>query len=66
MTEHLRAGLYVFAVVGSLVALWLGGGLGGLVASLIIVAFICAFASVGGKFPNLTSAIIKLSKMFPR
>jgi hypothetical protein len=61
MTEHLRAGLYVFAVVGSLIAVWLGGGL---VGSLIILAFICAFAGAGGKLPNLMGAIAKLSKIF--
>jgi hypothetical protein len=61
MTElHLRAGLYVFAVAGSLIAVWLGGGSLG---SLIILAFICAFAGVGGKFPNFISAIAKLFKM---
>jgi hypothetical protein len=61
MTDlHLRAGLYVFAVAGSLVAVWLGGGMLG---SLIILAFICAFAGLGGKFPDIITTIANLFKM---
>jgi hypothetical protein len=61
MTELQRAGLYVFAVAGSLIAVWLGGG--GMLGSLIILAFISAFAGVGGKLPNFIAAITKLFKM---
>jgi len=64
MTElHLRAGLYVFAVAASLIAVWLGGGL---VGPLIILAFISAFAGSGGSLPSLISAIAKISKMVSR
>jgi hypothetical protein len=60
MTElHLRAGLFVFAVVGALLAVWLGGGR---VGSLIILAFILAFASAGAT-PSVIDAVAKISKM---
>jgi hypothetical protein len=63
MTElHLRAGLFVFAVIGALLAVWLGGGW---VGSLIILAFILAFASAGA-LPSVIDTIAKISKMGPQ
>ncbi|MFH1345622.1 MAG: hypothetical protein ABIL01_31115 [Pseudomonadota bacterium] len=64
MTDlHLRAGLYVFSVAASILALWMGGGSIGL---LIIVAFICAFAGAAGKIPNIISVIARIAKMVSR
>jgi hypothetical protein len=63
MTEHLRAGLFVFAVIAAVLAVWLGGGW--LLGSLIILAFILAFASVGA-LPSVVDSIAKISKMGPR
>jgi hypothetical protein len=56
---HLRAGLFVFAVAAAVLIVWLGGGW--VVAALIIVAFICAFAA--GALPSVTSTISKISRM---
>jgi hypothetical protein len=55
---HLRAGLFVFAVAAAVLTVWLGVGW---VAALIIVAFICAFAT--SALPNVASAISKISRM---
>jgi len=64
MTElHLRAGLYVFAVATSILALWMGGGS---IALLIIIAFICAFAGSAGKIPNVISVIARIARMGSR
>jgi hypothetical protein len=58
MTEFaLRAGLFVFAVIAALTALWLGGAL---IGSLIILAFIAAFA--GSRLPALISSLEKISR----
>jgi hypothetical protein len=60
MTElHLKAGLYVFAVAASL---WLGGGL---LAQLIVLAFICVFAGSGARLPDVISTMAKILK-WPR
>jgi hypothetical protein len=63
MTELLlRSGLYVFAVVAALLAVWLGAG-GAAVGFLIILAFICAFAG-GAKEVNRVISLWK--KMGPQ
>ncbi|MET3842662.1 fatty acid desaturase [Bradyrhizobium sp. OAE829] len=62
MTElYLRAGLFVFAVLASLLAIWLGGAW---VGSLIILAFILAFAGAS-KLTSIIDTLSKLSKMGP-
>jgi hypothetical protein len=62
MTElHLKAGLFVFAVLASLLAIWLGGAW---VGSLIILAFILAFAGAS-RLPSVINTISKISKMGP-
>jgi hypothetical protein len=56
---YLIAGLFVFAVVAALLAMWLGGGW---VPSLILLAFILAFAGTT-KVSSVIDTILKLSGM---
>jgi len=58
---HLKAGLFVFAVIAAVLALWLGGAW---VGSLIVLAFICGFAGAGTVL-GVVTAISKISKMGP-
>lgn len=62
MSEHLRAGLFVFTVTAAVLAVWLGGVW---VGSLIILAFICAFAGADA-LASVVSSVSKISKMGPR
>jgi hypothetical protein len=57
---YLRAGLFVFAVAATLVAIWLGGG--AIVGSLIIVAFISGFAGGARDALSITSSLVKYWK----
>jgi hypothetical protein len=61
MTELRLAGLYVFAVAATLIAIWLGAG--AVVGSLIILAFICTFASSSKSMLTTALAVLKHLKM---